>query len=412
MSPFAPQKNAWILCILLPLASTCASVSAQDFSLRLAGADRMLREGIVPDGLLSAVLDPTLEGAIKGQVAYSLSTVASYTSNASLNDGGDSDLILSINPAAYYTTDPEGGARNVVTAYYTPSYQHYFSDSSRGGFDQSGGVSFSTSGARASVGAFLNIAQSSGADRITGDYSESTIISGGLSGSYQVAPRTSLTAGLTAARSSFSTEGTGGDVYSAQFGASWAATERLSVGPSLRYSRTEAETTGVRSATGLLFNASYSATDRIDLSASIGAEMVDHSRLSGSEGPSLTGDLSLGYRINELWSTSASIRYANIPAPRDAGYVVNDLSFSAAVTRELLRGSLSAGATYSFSSYELVVPAAADRDDGKTLNLFLSYSRPLPWQRLSFFSSVNYSQSFSEEDWTQWSVSTGLSIAF
>lgn len=404
-------KNASTLGVLLALGSVGASVSAQDFSLRLAGADRMMRDGILPDGLFGAVLDPTMEGAIKGQVAYSLSTIASYTSNASLASGGDSDLILSINPSVFYTSDPEGGARYVINAYYAPSYQHYVEDSSRGRFNQNGGVSFSTSGARASVGAFLNIAQSSGADRITGGYSETTILSGGLSASYQVAPRTNVWSSLTAAHSSYSSGGSDSDIYSAQLGASWAATERLSVGPSLRYNRAEAETTGVRTATGLLFNASYEATERIKIRASIGAEVVDHSRLPGSPEPSLTGDFSLVYRISELWSTSASIRYANIPAPTDAGHVVNDLSLNAAVSRALLRGSLTAGAGYGISSYERVDPGAADRGDDETLNVFLNYSRPLPWERVNFFSSVTYSRSFSR-DWKQWGVSLGVSMSF
>ena len=411
MSTFLPQKNAWARGALIGLVSACASASAQDFSLRLAGADRMMREGILPDGLFGAVLDPTMEGAIKGRVTYSLSTIARYTSNASLAAGGDSDLILSVNPAAYYTTDPEGGSRYVINAYYAPNYQYYFEDSSRGGFNQNGGVSFSTSGARASVGAFFNVAQSSGADRITGGYSEATIFTGGLSASYQVAPRTNVWSSLTSARSDYSGVGADSVIYSAQLGANWAATERLSIGPSLRYNRAEADTTGVRSATGLLFNASYEATERIKLRASIGAEVVDHSRLSGSSDPSLTGDFSLQYRINELWSTSASIRYANIPAPRDAGYVVNDLSLNAAVRRALLRGSLSAGAGYGISSYERADPAYADRGNDETLNLFLNYGRPLPWERVNFFSSVTCSRSLSR-DWTQWGVSMGVSMTF
>lgn len=411
MFNFPPRKNAKILCSLITLASACVSASAQDFTLKLAGADRMLREGILPDNLFGAVVDPTMEGAIKGKVTYSLSTIASYTSNASLAAGGDSDLIFSFNPAAYYTSDPEGGARYVINAYYAPSYQHYFEDSSRGGFNQNGGISFSTSGARATVEAFFNVAESSGADRITGDYSEASIFSGGLAFSYQVAPRTKVWSSLTAAHSDYSTRGEGSDIYSAELGAQWAVTERLSIGPSLRYNRAESDTTGVRSATGLLFNASYEATERFKLRASLGTEVVDHSRLSGSSDPSLTGDFSVDYRINELWSTSASIRYSNIPSPRDAGYVVNDLSFNAAVSRSLLRGSLSAGAGYGISSYERVDPAAVDRGDDETMSLFLSYSRPLPWERVSFFSSVSYAQSFSR-DWEQWGVSTGLSITF
>lgn len=410
-----PQKNAWPLGILLGLGSTYVNVSGQDlsrdFSLRLAGADRMMREGIIPESLLGALLDPTMEGAIKGQVAYSLSTIAIYTSNASLALGGDSDLILSLNPAAYYTTDPEGGARFVITAYYAPSYQHYFEDSSRGGFNQNGGISFATSGARASVGAFVNLAQSTGADRIVGGYSEATIFSSGLSASYQVAPRTNVWSILTAAHSDYSGGGAGSDLFSGEFGANWAASERLSIGPSLRHTRAEADTTGVRSATGILFNAGFDATEKIILRASIGAEMVDHSRLHGSSDPSLTGDFSLEYRLNEMWSTSASIRYANIPAPRDAGFVVNDLSLNAAVSRTLLHGSLSVGAGYGISSYERVDPMAAFRGNDETLNLFGSYNRSLPWEGVSFFSSVNYAQSFSR-DWKQWGVSTGFSISF
>ncbi len=387
----------------------CGTASSQDFSLGVAGADRMLRDGILPDGLMGALFDPTLEGTVKGQFAYSLSTSATYTSNSSLSRQGGSDLIWSLSPSIAYTTDPEGGATYVLTAYYAPSYQYYFEDSSRGGFNQNGGVSFATSGARASVSAFLNLAQSSGGDRITGGYSEGTIFNGGLSGSYQVAPRTNVWSSLTASFSDYSTGQRGSDIYSAQLGAFWSATERLSMGPSLRYNRSVSDTTGERTATGLLFNANYVATERIRMSASIGAEIVENSRISGSSGPSLTGDFSMSYRINELWSTSASIRYANVPSPSSAGYIINDLSFSAAVSRALLRGSLSAGISYGIASYETVDSLAVARGDEKTTNLVLSYSRPLFSDRISFFSSANYSIS---DDWEQWSLSSGLSMSF
>jgi hypothetical protein len=395
-------------CVLLPPLAT-----AQDFSLGLAGADRALDDGIITADLRS-LLDPTMGGRLKGVAGYSLSASVAYDSNVNLASRGaeEDDVSFSISPAAFYSTDPVGGARYVVEAYYGPSYQTYLSNNDFGRLNHRGGATFTMRGSRTSISSFINLAQSSGPDRLIESYSESTIYSGGASVSYELAPRTSIYGALSTAGSLYQTDERGAESYSARLGAFWSATERIGIGPSVRYTRTESRLVGTRSALGGLFNVRYFATEKTNLSGSIGAESVENSRTGGSGDVKLTGGLQLSYAINEVWTSQASIRYANIPSPTFANYVINDLTLQVGVSRAMLRGGLNAGASYSLSDYERVGPTEAPRGNDENLSIFLSYSRPVFSDRIGLGTSVTYSTNSGGRDWSRWLVSAGLSVAF
>jgi len=421
-SPLPSGKTASLLLIAGAAAFPC--LHAQDFSRQVALADRYFETGIIPEGLLS-LLDPTMEGTLKGQFGLSVSLTAMYDSNVNLNGGrgggpgfrssGEDDIIFSINPNIFYTSDPEGGARHVITASYNPSYQIYLENSSLGRFNQNGGMSYVFNGAKLRLSAFLNLSQDSGADRFTGGYSEGSVLSAGLSANYQVAPRTSLNASLSSSFLSYSTAGSqDSDYISTNLGMSWAATELLSIGPSIRYRWADSITTGTEHNFAFLLNASYKSTDLTSLSASVGVESTDNSRQGGS-GSELrfTGSLSFNYNFDPLWNWSGGISYANIPSPTTFGYSINDLNFFTSLSRSLDYGSISASISYSLSDAQQVGPAGAapgtvpGGDD--YFSISLGYSRPIGVNGTSFFSSVNYSDS---GPWDRWTMSVGLSRAF
>ncbi len=405
-------RNVAMPAVVALVAATAAHLRAQDFSLGLADADRMADEGILPEAL-RVLFDPTFGGMVKGAVSYSLSASAMYSSNIFGASGGGGDTILSLSPAVFYTTDPEGEAICSITAYYAPSYQRYLDHPDLGGLNHSGGVRFQAVGGRSSMSVFANIAQSSGTDRLTDTYSEATTLSGGISARYQIAPRTSIDASLTASSIDYGTGGLrGGERYSARLGAWWAASERLKFGPSIRYRITDSPSAGRQTALGLLFNVSYSVTDRIQASGHLGVESRDSSRGSGDDDLQLTGRLGVGYIINDLWSAHASIRYVDVPAPDARNYAVNDLSATVSIVRQLSRGAVHATFSYGLSDYEEIGGAVAARGSEDFFSASIGYSRPLFSERVGFFSSIGYSRSSGGRDWDQWQVATGVNIQF
>jgi hypothetical protein len=192
----------------------------------------------------------------------------------------------------------------------------------------------------------------------------------------------------------------------------WDATERWSIGPSLRYSVAESGNTGTREAWALLGRARYRMNERLNLSASLGIEFVSDSRSGGGSDPRLTGGLTARYLIDERWSWSGSIRYASLPAPSQANYVADDLTLATAIHRRLLRGGLSAGATFSLTDYQAVGPVAAPREEEKNWSIFLSYSRPLVSERVSFNTTARYAVNDGRRDWSQLILSCGFGVAF
>jgi len=387
--------------------------AGQDFSLRVAEADWLFRDGIWAEGL-GGVLDPSLGGVVKGQVGVSLSASAAYDSNFNLGaEGGEEDdVMFSLSPALVYTSDPEGGAQWVAQGYYAPSYQTYLERSELGRVNHSGGMSLETSGARTTVSGFLNLAQGSGADRLTDSYAESTIVTTGVAASYELAPRTAVIGRVSYGTSDYATDQQGSERYALQLGASWAATELLKIGPALRYSRVVSAGTGTRTALGALVHVSYVASERIDLSTSFGFESVENSRSSGTSEVKATGDLRLSYAIDERWSARAAIRYANVPSPEARNYLVNDLSIQGSLTRTLLYGSLSAGASYGHEENQVVGPVSSELRGEDFISAFVSYQRPVFNERAGFFTALNYSRSEGNREWSRWLLSTGVSIQF
>ncbi len=90
-------------------------------------------------------------------------------------------------------------------------------------------------------------AEVSSADRLVGGFIEGSILSYGISGSYQLAPRTAILAGWSASQSDYDSGGrSGSDIYTTEVAGLWDATERLRIGPALTYTMTESDSTGER----------------------------------------------------------------------------------------------------------------------------------------------------------------------
>lgn len=416
---FKPPRlgQALALIALACGAAVAPTVTAQDFALDVAGSDRYVRDGVLPQGLVD-LFDP-LGGEFKGGIYFSAGIEASYNSNLFLTeDYENSDFIFSVRPSIFYTSDPEGGAPFSVTAYYSPAIQMYTDNSSLNGIDHAFGAEFNILGGKTSLSIFANYMEYSGPDRFAGGFTEGSVVALGIRGSYQVAPRTRLHGMLTASMSDFGNAtgqlagGSGADAYVAQIGALWAATERLRFGPSIRYTETDSNTAGTRRDIALLLDAEYELANRIDLSVSIGPSFYEDSQFGGDSGVDLFVRLAADYHINERWLWTTSIRFATIPSPSNLNYIVNDYSLSTSVTRQFLRSSLECGASVNFSDYEASGITPTTREDETLVRGFLTYRRGLFRERAELVASLLYGSNSGSQDWEQWLFTIGVTAKF
>jgi hypothetical protein len=394
---------AFVLPVLL-LGSTHV-LNAQDFTLRLGENGREPFESFFPSEAVAG---------LKGGFYFGLNTSATYDSNFYLTDDySQSELTAVVAPWASYRSDPEGGARFSLEASYSPVFSAYVENTDLNGVDHSGRVALNYDGGRASGTLYADYAEVSSADRLTGGFVEASILNYGIKGSYELGPRTTLYAAWDASMSDYQTAGeTGADVYSGELAGLWEASERLRIGPALRYSVTESDTTGTRDALSVLMKVRYKSGQRLTFAGSGGLEFEKNSRSGGDWDPSLTGGLSADYLLNDRWTFRSALRYATVPSPNNVNYQVNDLSFTASMIRQFDRASLEFGLGWSFSDYEEVGVVVANQQDDEYFTAYLAYRRQIFSDRLSFDTSVRCSTNDGQKNWTQWQISTGLRLEY
>jgi hypothetical protein len=381
-----------------------ASAQDLDFTLRVSDGNRALTETFFPS------LDT---GLIKGGFDYGVAVNATYDSNFFLSaDYPKSELYSDISPWISYRSDPEGGAAFSFEAHYSPSYSMYVNNEDLNAFNQSGGASFTYAATRTTFTAYFDYAEVSMADRFVCGFIEGSVFSYGISGSYQLAPRTSLLAGWSASQSDYTTGArSGADVYTTEVAGLWDATERLRIGPSVTYSITESDTTGERDAIAVLVKTRYKWGERILLDAALGIEYADNSRSNDGWEPGFTGRFAASYKLDELWSFRAGMRYSTVPSPNNLNYLINDLSFTTAIVRDFQRSSLELGMGISFSDYQSV-GLAAPRDNDEFTNIYLAYKRRLYSDRVKFNAAVRYAGNQGQKDWSHVQLTTGISVDF
>ena len=410
--PSPPRWKSWIAA-LATLATLSGVSRAQDFTMMVTNPNPLGLGSFVPRG---ADIDLGIKGSFKGDYSYGIGVQSVYNSNF-FESPSDEECELStyFSPWFHYTSDPEGGAMISLTANYLPSYRAYLENSDLNGLDQSGDVAVSFVGSRTQLDVFGRYTQLSGTDRLTGDFVEGTVATAGIRLDRQVGARTSMNASFTASQSDYgSSTNEGSDIYTAMLGGFWAATERLSFGPTLRYTLSKSDNIGERDAWGLLFAVNYRVGERILLAAAVGPEYSKYSGSSGNDESdfSVTGDLSATYVINELWTWRNSINSAVVPSPDQQNSVINNVAISTSLQRQLVRGWLSGGIDYNLSGFEDVNTGDSSGSNENNIAVFLRYGRPLFSERLNFNSEIRYTFNEGEEDWDQVQVGAGLNVAF
>jgi hypothetical protein len=389
--------------------------SAQDFTTQVGEAIPSALYGpfSFPD---SAELTRALgmEDGIKGGFSYQLGVDSTYDSNFFLEEENtDSELITLISPSFVYITDPEGGAPFSINANYRPLIRTYLEEDDLDGINHSGGLNAKWVGAKTVIEGNARYSELSGTDRLTNEFVTGRLLSLGGSGSYQIAPRTLISVSGTTVSSDYEdSNSVGSDIHTGRIGALWAATERLRVGPALRYIRSESDNTGSIDTWAGFVEGQYRVAQRIQLNASLGLDYTSAGREGGSGEFGLAGDLSAAYAIDERWSWQNSIRYVTVPSPTERNYIINNFGLSSQVTRQLLRASVSLGADMNVSDYERIDDEISALDTETNFGLYSNYSRQLFTERLDFQARARWAINDGREDWSQFQLSAGLTLSF
>ena len=385
----------------------------QDFSLGVADSDPLGIGSFIP---VIEDFDIGINGKFKGTLYYGAELEGTYNSNFFLTETNEkSEFSALITPWFRYVSDPEGGAQAVLSANYRPTVRTFLHNSDNNGVDQSGDVALRMRGGRTDITLFARRAESTGTDRLTGNFTNASITTFGFRGSRQVAPRTNMNAGWTFAVSDFdNATDVGSEINTIYVGGMWRATERIGLGGTLRYTGSDSDNIGSSDAWALLLEARYRVGERVFLSASLGPEFAQTSDNLGNDTDNVrvSGRLAGLYMINERWTWSNTIRTATVPSPSQNNYLVYDVAFSTALTHQLQKGSLTGGLEFNFSEYEDVGTVTNVRGNEQTYSAFLGYRRDFLSNRLKFESRVRYALNDGFVDWKQLFVTTGVTMRF
>lgn len=409
---FTPRMHSvekTLAAALLALVVFPSTSSAQDFSLRVADGNSALFQDFLPP-----VADAEALAGMKGGFYFGLDVTTTYDSNFFiLQDYPESELVTDITPHLMYRSDPEGNALWSVEAEYAPVLHTYWNNSHLNGVDHAGSFALKYTGARTKATAFISYDEVSSADRLAGGFIEGSILNYGLTASYEVGPRTTLLGALTASQSDYDSGArSGSDIYTAQISGLWDATERIRLGPVLRYTYTESDQTGERDAIAALMNLRYKWGERIFFDVMAGLEWAKNSRQGGDWDIGPAGGLEAMYLINDRWTWKAGVHYSVVPSPVNLNYMAEDLSFETSLIRYFQRGSLEMGVGLSFTSYEPVGRIAINREDDDFFNAFITYRRKIFNERVMWTSSLRTAVNDGQKEWSQWQLSTGVSVEF
>ena len=410
-SLISPPRKVWIAA-LASLACLCGPANSQNFTMQVTNPDPLGLGSFIPR---DKDLDLSMEGKVKGAFAYGVAVSSEYNSNFFLTEKDEeSELYTSITPRIGYVSDPEGGATVAFTANYQPVMRAYLENSDLNGMDQAGDFTLRMQRGRTGIDVFGQYQSMSGTDRLTGDFVEGSVMTGGFRATRQIAPRTSLNGGWSVGMSDYgNSTNEGANVYTSYLGGTWTATERLSVGSTIRYSVSESDNTGTRDAWALLLETRYQVGERIWLSASLGPEYSMNSGDGGDDSSiGITGDISARYVIDERWSWTGSIRSAAMPSPDQSNFIVNNVAVTTLLQRQLLRGVVSGGFDLNVSGYQDVGTTTANRSNELNPSAIVSYGRSFFKDRVALNSSLRYSLNEGQTDWSQFIFTLGAAATF
>ena len=392
--------------ILMTAVMAQSGARAAEISTRIADPTEWSTGG----GMLEQMVPTDLK--IKGGMNLALQVGAIYDSNFFLDEtNGESETSFYASPLIEYISDPEGGAKSSFKASYSPSFRAYNENSEYNDVDHVGEVRWTIRGSRTELTLYGRYDELSGTDRLSGEFVNGSLFTGGMRLERRLASRTIGYLGASSAISDYSqSDLQGAQVDSVFLGGLWEATSRTAFGSTVRYSQITGDGVPDIEAWALLLEARHRVGNRINLSASIGPEYAqkdgDQDRLS------VTGFLKGTYNFAERWAWINSIRHALVPTSSSVNQLVDDLVVSTSLQRSLERGSIGGGLEYRFSEFLNIGRGADLRGTEQNFAFVLSWSRPLFTDRLALDTSARYAFNSGRSDWEQFLFALALRGSF
>jgi hypothetical protein len=391
--------------ILISAVMAQSGVRAAEISTRIADPTEWSTGG----GMLEQMVPTELK--LKGGMNLALQVGATYDSNFFLDEtNGESETSFYASPLIEYISDPEGGAKSSFAVSYRPSFIAYNENSEYNDVDHVGEVRWTIRGSRTELTLYSRYDELSGTDRLSGEFVNGSLFTGGMRLERRLASRTIGYLGASSAISDYSqSDLQGAQVDSVFLGGLWEATSRTAYGSTVRYSHISGDGVPDVDAWALLLEERHMVSDRINLSASVGPEYAqdgDADRLG------VTGFLRANYNFAERWAWINSIRHALVPTSTSSNQLVDDLVVSTTLQRSLERGSIGGGLEYRYSEFVNIGRDADLRNDEQNAAFVLSWSRPLFTDRLALDTSARYAFNSGRSDWEQFLFALALRSSF
>jgi hypothetical protein len=391
--------------ILISAVMAQSGVRAAEISTRIADPTEWSTGG----GMLEQMVPTELK--IKGGMNLALQVGAIYDSNFFLDESNaESETSFYASPLIEYISDPEGGAKSSFTVSYRPSFTAYNENSEYNDVDHVGEVRWTIRGSRTELTLYSRYDELSGTDRLSGEFVNGSLFTGGMRLERRLASRTIGYLGASSAISDYSqSDLQGAQVDSVFLGGLWEATSRTAYGSTVRYSHISGDGVPDIDAWALLLEVRHMVSDRINLSASVGPEYAqdgDADRLG------VTGFLRATYNFAERWAWINSIRHALVPTSTSSNQLVDDLVVSTTLQRSLERGSIGGGLEYRYSEFVNIGRDADLRNDEQNAAFVISWSRPLFTDRLALDTSARYAFNSGRSDWEQFLFALALRSSF
>jgi hypothetical protein len=290
-------------------------------------------------------LPPTAAESLSGW-SFGAGTGLTYDSNSNPGPNGSSDsgdTIWTVSTSAAYRTR---GTEWSLGARAALDHALYFSDSDLGGFGYNGGLDFGYNGGPLAVLGTFGYSFDQGVNRLYGGYLESHRFNTGLSASYQISPKTSLTS-----RFGYNwTDPEEGDFTKTEqttfdIAALWRVSPLLSVGPGFAYNYTTGDTQQGRTGYGPIVRAQYRLGAKIALDGTMGVEFVDYDGAGGTD-TSFTTGLGISYQASPLWGMNLGIYRGTVADGAVAGAYRESLAVRMGYNRQIRRASLNLGLGY------------------------------------------------------------------
>jgi hypothetical protein len=394
------------LLILMIAVMAQSGARAAEISTRIADPTEWSTGG----GMLEQMVPTELK--IKGGMNLALQVGATYDSNFFLDEtNAESETSFYASPLIEYISDPEGGAKSSFAVSYRPSFRAYNENSEYNDVDHVGEVSWTIRGSKTELTLYSRYDELSGTDRLSGEFVNGSLFTGGMRLERRLASRTIGYLGASSAISDYSqSDLQGAQVDSLFLGGMWEASSRTAYGSTIRYSHISGDGVPDTDAWALLFEARHTVGSRINLSASIGPEYAQED--GNQDRLSMTGFLKGTYNFAERWAWINSIRHALVPTSSSVNQLVDDLVVSTTLQRSLERGSIGGGLEYRYSEFVNIGRDADLRNDEQNLAFVLSWSRPLFTDRLALDTSARYAFNSGRSDWEQFLFALALRSSF